>query len=360
MIELTEIESKVSKIQKEILNRRGNLTSYFENEILIEYAQELATHYFKKSKNEAYLQPVIKAFSADLILAPITHTIPYLYRYNYDDLDVLTNFYRFTNGTNKYFHAASGILPRATKENFIAGLEHLHIQLDNAEELFDTYLVDGLRAKLAARIIEAIAYLDNDEQLNKSLGFKNNTDIREKQKQEGRGKFRYLRRGPEWLALGTAPNQTTDLHHKAIDAFGYRVSVKTIKTRTKTKTDIKQEVRATLAPHTLEHFKRETQDLLHRDASINFRLKIANDYYRTFYQKHKHATSTRWKEVDMWFNRTIDKAMKAAGIKPGWKNFQAAELKHKIAFPPVRTNFFWNPAEELHCSFKQIWNPYSS
>ncbi len=360
MTKLSEIESKVSKIQKEILNRRGNLSRYFENEILIQYAQELAAHYFKKSKNESYLEPVIRAFTADLILAPLTHLHAHLYRYNYDELDILANFYRFTNNTNKYFHAATGILPPATLENFQSGLERLHIQLDNAEELFNTYLVEGLRAKLAARLIESVAYLEHDEELNRRLGFKNSTDIRERQKREGRGKFRYLRRGPEWLALGTAPNETIDLRHQPIDTFGYRVSVKKIETRTKTKTDIKHELRATMAPHTIEHFKKEIQDLLHRDASINFRLKIANDHYTNFYQRHKHATSTRWKEVDMWFNRTTDKAMRSAGIKPGWKNFQTAELRHKIVFPPLRTNFFWNPAEELHCEYKQIWNPYSS
>jgi hypothetical protein len=358
MPELSPLESKVIKLQQKIMDKRGNLTSYFEDETLREYAQELTAFYFKKSKNESYLETASKTFLADLILAPITHSTPYLYRYNYSELDILANFYRFTNNTNKYFHAATGILPHATLENFQTGLEQLHIKLDNTEELFNTYLLDGLRAKLAARLIETIAYLDHDQQLNRRLGFKNSTDIREKQKREGRGKFRYLRRGPEWLALGTAPNQTIDLRHQPIDTFGYRASVKKITTRTKTKTDIKQELRATIAPHTIEHFKRETQDLLHRDASINFRLKIANDHYRTFYEKHKHATSTRWKEVDMWFNRTTDKALKGAGQRPGWKNFQAAELKHKIVFPPVRTNFFWNPQEELHCEYKQIWNPY--
>jgi hypothetical protein len=358
MPELSELESRVSKLQQKIMDKRGNLTCYFGDETLREYAQELTAHYFKRAKNESYKETVTQSFLADLILAPILHTIPYLYKYNYSELDVLANFYRFTNGTNKYFHAAAGILPRATTENFIQGLDHIHIKLDNAEELFNAYLLDGLRAKLAARLIESVAYLDHDQQLNRRLGFMDNTDIREKQKREGRGKFRYLRRGAEWLALGTAPNQTIDLRHQPIDTFGYRVSVKKITTRTKTKTDVKQEVRATLG-HTIEHFKRETQDLLHRDASISFRLKIANDHYRTFYEKHKHATSTRWKELDMWFNRATDKALKGAGQRPGWKNFQAAELKHKIVFPPIRTNFFWNPAEELHCEYKQIWNPYS-
>jgi hypothetical protein len=360
MIELTPLESKVSKVQKEILNRRGNLTSYFENEILREYAQELAAHYFKKSKNESYLEPIIRAFTADLILAPLTHLHAHLYRYNYDELDILANFYRFTNNTNKYFHATTGILPPATLENFQAGLEHLHIQLDNTEELFNTYLVEGLRAKLAARLIESIAYLEHDKQLNRRLGFMDNIDIREKSKREGRGKFRYLRRGAEWIALGTAPNQTIDLRYKPLEAFGYSITIKKIKTRENGKTNIKHEVRATVAPHKIEHFKRETQDHLHRDASINFRLRIANDHYRKFYQQYKHATSTRWKQIDMWHNRATDKALKGAGQRPGWKNFQAAELKHKIVFPPARTNFFWNPAEELHCEYKQIWNPYTS
>jgi hypothetical protein len=359
MIELSPLESKISKLQKEILNRRGNLTSYFYNEDLNEYATQLATHYFKKSKNESYLEPIIRAFTADLILAPITHTTPYLFKYNYDDLDVLANFYRFTNNTNKYFHVTTGILPHATLENFRAGLEHLHIQLDNTEELFNTYLIEGLRAKLAARLIESIGYIDHDKQLNTTLGFMNNTDIREKSKREGRGKFRYLRRGAEWIALGTAPNQTTDLRYKPLEAFGYSITIKKIKTQQNRKTDVKQEVRASVAPYKIENFKIETQNLLYKDATINFRLRIANDHYRKFYEQHKHATTTRWKEIDMWFNRTIDKALKKAGQRAGWKNFQAAELKHKIVFPPARTNFFWNPSAELHCSFKQIWNPYN-
>ncbi len=360
MPELSPLESKVIKLQQRIMDKRGNLTSYFADETLREYAQELTAHYFKRAKNESYLETASKTFLADLILAPITHSTPYLYRYNYSELDILANFYRFTNNSNKYFHVATGILPPTTLDNFRAGLEHLHIQLDNTEELFNTYLIEGLRAKLAARLIESIAYIDHDKQLNTRLGFMNNTDIREKSKREGRGKFRYLRRGAEWIALGTAPNQTIDLRYKPLEAFAYSITIKKIKTQQNRKTDIKQEVRASVAPYKIENFKIETQNLLHKDATINFRLRIANDHYRKFYDKYKHATTTRWKEIDMWFNRTIDKALKKEGQRAGWKNFQAAELKHKIVFPPARTNFFWNPSAELHCDFKTIWNPYSS
>jgi hypothetical protein len=356
---VSDLELKVIKIQKRLIDARGNLTGYFKNETLKEYATELASHYFPRSKNETYLEPVIEAFLADLILAPITHTHPYLFKYNYSELDILANFFRFTNSTNKYFFATTGILPRASIDDFRAGLEHLHIQLDNAEQLFNTYLLEGRRAKLAARLIESIAYLEHDQQLNRSIRFMDNTDIREKAKREGKGKFRYLRRGYEWLALGTAPAEgTIDLRHHALETFDYCISVTKVKTHQKGKTDVKQEVRAVVGQTKVEQFKREIQDILYRDASIFFRLKIANEHYRKFYERYKHATSTKWKGTDQWLNRATDKAMHKANMKPGWSNFQAAELKPSIVFPPVRTNFFWNVREELNCDFKNIWSPY--
>jgi hypothetical protein len=39
--------------------------------------------------------------------------------------------------------------------------------------------------------------------------------------------------------------------------------------------------------------------------------------------------------------------------------FRASTQPRTIIHLPARRNFFWNPAEELNCDFKTIWNPYN-
>lgn len=350
--DLSSIEKSLAKMQSKLIDARGNLTKFIENESVQRYASELAQCYYpKKADNEDYLRPVVLSFAVDLTLAPLLHSKPQLWRYNYDDLDLLANFYKFAQKQNGYFHVAHGTLPEPTMEDLALGLKLLEIEIgDYLEELWNAYNLRGGRARVAARVIEAVSGLFFDEQMNDALGYAESESRRNLRLKNGLGKFRYLRRGREWMSIGTAASHgSVDLRKESIsDLWGYQIRY-----------DRKEQtVKISASNHQFKWAKAQMTTLLEKDTLLGMRLKNVSDFYREFYNERRFANATNWFQLDEWLLTRTKKFRRAMG-KGKWKLYLAKPHQTgKITYLPRRTNFFWNISENLNCAYKLIWNPY--
>ncbi len=355
MTQLTKLENQVSKIQQKLIDRPYEIANFLtqtpkkNQNPLQEYSLELAKHYFPRSKSEYYLQTAAECFAVDLATAPYLHTKPHLWKYNFNDLDILANFYKFTNTTHKYFHVSTGELPPPTLETVSKGCQILGFNMlkGTFEKLLVTYQQRGLRSRIAGRILEQLAGLEHDYQQNKLYGFLLDPSKRNLRAAEGLGKFRYLRKGKTWLAVGTAAvkDHTTDLRKQDVEAFDYTIS-------------FKDKVKISITNKYIEAFKIQVKEILNSDAPIYIRLKRAEQAYLYFYTQHKFVNFMHWSQLDTWLKNQSSKARKRYQ-KFTFEMFRASTQPRTIIHLPARRNFFWNPAEELHCDFKTIWNPYN-
>jgi rhodanese-related sulfurtransferase len=350
MPELNKLEKQVSKIQQKLIDRPYEIADALTQKPLKEYSLLLAKHYFPRAKSEVYLEPATEAFTIDLATAPLLHAQPYLWRYNYDDLDILSNFYKFTNHKHKYFHIATGELPPPTIETLTKGCQILGINYKKPtfEKLLVTYQQRGLRSRIAARILEQISGVEHDHQQNKLYGFMLDPSKRNLRAVEGLGKFRYLRKGRTWLALGTAEvkTHTKDLRKEDVEIFNYTISFKN------------QEVKTAITKKHIEVLKLQIKEILNDESSIYIRLKKTETFYKSFFLKHRFTNIKDWKEVDIWLKNQSSKARKSYP-KFQFDIFKGSLQSLPTVYQPRRSNFFWNPSEELHCNFITIWNPYN-
>jgi hypothetical protein len=173
MPELTKLEKQVTKIQQRLIDRPYEIAESLKLKPLKDYALELAKHYFPRAKAEDYLLTAAEAFAVDLATAPYLHTKHHLWKYNFNDLDILANFYKFSNTTHKYFHLSTGELPPPTPDSVEKGASLLGINFKKPtlERLFETYNAAGLRSRISARILETIAGVEHDHEQNKLYGF---------------------------------------------------------------------------------------------------------------------------------------------------------------------------------------------
>ncbi len=214
--------------------------------------------------------------------------------------------------------------------------------------LFDLYEAAGTRRNIAARIIESISFLPNDKVFNSQLFFAESPSKRN-QFSHIRGKFRYLRKGKQFLILGTQPigTKTKDLRQIEVEIFNYKVKV------------TNEKVLISVSENAIARLKSEIKEILNSESAIYFRLNKANELYKTFFETHRFANNMLWIEIDKWLVNRFARTMKAYP-KMNWETFKASKNLKPPTFQPRRSNFFWNPAEELHCQFSTVWSPYNS
>lgn len=313
------------------------------------YAIELAQHYFpKRADTAAYIAPIAHAFSVDLVIAPILHRTHHLWRYDYDGLDVVSQFYKFSTPSKGYYHLSYGKLPSPNPESVREGCQRLGVDLgEHVSILFDTYQVEGARARVAARILEALAGLAFDYEQNQEYGFMQTEVKQQLRKMQGKGRFRYLRRGREWMLLGSsAGKETVDIRQFPVNnLFGYRIEIQNIK------------VRVTLAKAEVELAKAKALSLLESESSIIWRVKQINSFYENFHKTHRYVNSFNWTGLDHWIAERVEKAARNSEQKRDWHVYQANKHKYAAVNQPRRGNFFWN-IRELNCDYINIWNPY--
>ncbi|MGH9763761.1 MAG: hypothetical protein ACREAC_23260, partial [Blastocatellia bacterium] len=357
--DLTELERKVIDIQQDLLRDKRPLDKLVTDDIIVQYARQLARHYLpKRFESERYIEPVIHAFCCDLVIAPLLHLKNYLWRYNYDDLDIVSNFYYFSEDTHGYYHLAHGRTDPPSLEALIEGFRLFELKLSetHAERLFQTYSVDGARARVAARVVETVAGRALDEVLNQHYGFLEHGSQQRLRRRNGLGRFRFLRRGRDWMALGTHPAPgTTDIRTQPpADLFGYRIRV------------TEEGIKVGLADRLFEQAKADLLDILEGEASVFWRVKRASDYYKYFYEQYRFANDPApWRLLDKWLLVRVTKLLRAIPKDTG-EGPPAARLldlnsfrkKRSIPHRPRRTNFFWKVEEELNCPYLLIWNPY--
>ncbi len=351
MLTLTRLESKLNTLQQRLIDRKSEIATSLKAQPVQDYAEELTLKWFPRSKSEAYRATCQELFAIDLVTAPALQNTKFLWRYNYDHLDVLSNFYKFSHPKQGYFHAKSTRLPPPTEENFLRSAQLLRLNLtDQTNFLFDMYCVRGTRSRIAARIIEQISYYEHDQNLNLTFYFDNDPSVRTKAKMAGKGKFRYLRKGRDYLILGTIPAQKDelgliDLRTQELDTFGYRVSSR-------------KEVLIAVSPTIIRQFKTQISAILAADRAIFTRLAAVNSTYEKFHLKYRFGNHTNWVALDKWIVGRIANQMQSFP-KLDWQAYQASKHRFPVTYLPKRTNFFWNPKEELHCQFHQIWTPYN-
>lgn len=345
---LSILEKEVCKLQSRLIWYRGSLDQFINSEPIKHYAIELAKHYFpRRSDNEIYIAPVAHAFAVDLCVAPVIHRTHHLWRYDFDSLDILSQFYRFSTPSKGYYHVAYGILDKITVKDVEYGCNHLGIELgDHIKVLFDTYQVDGARAKVAARTIEALGGLRFDIDRNDDYGFLEREAFKQIRKMKGKGRFRYLRRGRQWMALGTAESRET-LNIKLFPAtvFDYRVEMQNLK------------VKITLLKTTIEEFKGKILGVLEGETSIIWKVREINRIYEHFYKEHHFINGFSWTGLDTWVKNAVSKAAKTSEVKQEWSTYQAGYQKDGPTNQPRRGNFFWN-VSTLKCDYRLLWSPY--
>lgn len=350
---LKDTEKYICRLQNRLIDFRGDLSKYTNDPVVNDYARHLAAYYFpKRAGNEVYLQSVVDSYVVDLLTASRLHNYPYLWRSNYDDLDLLSNFYNFSHRRNGYFHASYGRLLPVSRQEFECGLDILGIELgDYTERIWNASLLPGKRSSIARRIVDNIGHLDFDEMMNREFWFAENISSRNRHKAEGKGKFRYLRRGLDWLLLGTAKrgDSTVDLRETVIsELWGYQIRYD----------KREQKIRIAVSARNLKNCKSQLLAVLESGLSAPVKLKKVSDYYRHFYEQHRFANNTRWSDLNIWLLRRTRNLRRSLG-KENWKMYLAhLERAEKSTYLPRRCNFFWNVEKELHCDYRLIWNPY--
>lgn len=350
-MELSEVEKQVTKLQSKLIWYRGPVGEFARNKTIIQYAAGLAKHYFpKRADNSEYIAPVVHAFACDLVVAPMIHRYHHLWRYNYDDLDLLAQFYVFSTPSRRYYHVAVGEYPRPTTEEVKRGCALLEIDLgEHLDELFNTYCLEGARSRVAARVLESIAGLPADHALSEHYGFLEMASHRNLRALRGQGKFRFLRKGSHWMALGTAPGyRTQDLRQDTIgDLFGYRIQV-----------GAKDKIQISVCRYALEQAKAEIAAILDTESTrVDWLLNRVSHFYKNFHRDHRFANVTDWVEMDRWVLRRVKNFLRHFP-KNDFTVYQASRHKPwSSTYLPRRSNFFWN-VSELKCEFVDIWNPY--
>ena len=349
---LTDEEKDVIKLQSKLIDFRGDITHFFEDEVIRSYATNLANYYFpKKTNNEYYLDPVVNSFALDLMLAPKLHSLRYMWRYNYDDLDILSNFYKLAQKQNGYWHIAYGTTPQPSKKKFKEGLRILKIKLSGEclEKLWDGYELLGKRSSVACRVIESIAGLPFDAVLNTHYGFNENISERNRRKTGGLGKFRYLRRGREWMAIGSRKSYTTvDLRKEYIsNLWGYQ-----IKLDKKT-----QKIKIAVSSNTQKQFYADIRGILEKRMKPKTKLAEVSNYYGRFFEKYRFANNTNWFKVDEWMLKQTLNTRKMLPKIEGKIFLAGKNFKGKSTYPPIRFNIFGN-IKKLNCDYIKIWNPH--
>jgi hypothetical protein len=350
-VELSDVEKRVAKLQAKLISHPDSLSASVRSEAVLQYAAALARHYFpKRADNETYLAPVVHAFACDLVVAPVIHQCHHLWRYNYDDLDILAQFYVFTTPSRKYYHVAQGESARPTPEEMRKGCALLKIDLgEHLEELFNTYYLEGARSRVAARVLESIGGLCRDHELNRYYGFLELPSHRNLRAFQGQGKYRFLRRGCQWMALGTAPSHNTlDLRQEALgNLFGYRIQV-----------GAKNKIQTWVSRRTMEQAKAEIAAMLESEsAQVHWLVNRVSRFYKHFHLEHRFANATDWVEMDKWVLRHVRRFLRRLP-KMEFSIYQATRNKPWMSnYLPHRSNFFWN-VSELKCDYADIWNPY--
>lgn len=348
---LSDIEKQVTKLQTKLINYRGPVSKLIRDQIIVQYAAALARHYFpKRADNPAYIAPVVHAFACDLVVAPMIHRFHHLWRYNYDDLDLLAQFYIFSTPSRKYYHAAVGFLPPPSVEEVRQGCVLIGIDLgEHLDELMNTYRLEGARSRVAARVLESIGGLAADQLLNQHYGFLERESHRNLRALRGQGRFRFLRRGRQWMTVGTAPGYlTSDIRQEVLaDVLGYRIEVGS-----------KIKIHASVSRRAIEQAKAEMAAMLETESSnVMWQVKRVSDYYRNFHRERRFANATDWVEIDRWVLRRVRKFLRSLP-KTELTIYQASKNKPwSVTYLPRRTNFFWN-ISELNCEYADIWNPY--
>lgn len=350
---LSDYERKVMRLQRGLVDHRGDLVRHLENGFVRAYARELTAHFYPKWKhNEDYLRPIVDSYIVDLIIAPRLHSINYLWRYNYDDLDLLSNFYRLTQKKNGYFYLVHGMTQTPTKKRLKQGLHKLQLDIgDHLDKIWNASILEGKRGNVARRLVESVCGLMHDDDLNKTFGFANSESLRNLQKAAGGGKYRYLRRGRSWMALGTRKQSgLVDLRKETVtDLWGYQLKYN----------DKKQKVVIRISHPNRKQFFANVQAITEQKGDVRKKLRGISNYHQRFFERHRFANSTNWFFIDNWIlKRTLNlrkQIPNAEGkIFLAHKNFSG-----KTTYLPKRNNFFWDPEKFLHCEFYQIWNPHT-
>jgi hypothetical protein len=345
---LTELERKVGLLQRQLIWFRGSIEHVISHSSIREYAGQLASRYYPiRANNAAYLEAPVHAFCYDLVLAPAVHRYHHLWRYNYDDLDILAQFYRFSTPRQRYYYVAHGTLGPPTVALFNGGCSILGVDAGDTEELFSGYYLEGARARVPARVIESIAGLPWDIQLNQHYGFLEMESQRRLRKLRGQGRFRFLRRGRTWMALGThAAEGTTDLRERPIsDLFGYQIWIE------------QDEIRASVSRSAVELVQAELLAIIESESRSYYRLHKANEFYLSFCHQRRFANAVNWYRLDEFLARRV-RRMVRSGPKLEYSLVRAADNRPEIVtYLPRRSNFFWNLGE-VNCPYHALWNPY--
>lgn len=212
------------------------------------------------------------------------------------------------------------------------------------------YNLRGGRARVAARVVEAVSGLYFDKVINGHLGFADSESIRNLRVRNGLGKFRYLRRGRQWMSIGTKPSpDSIDLRRELIaDLWGYQIRYD--------KKD--KSVKVSVSNRELNWGKAQMTALLEADTFPGTRLKNVSDFYRDFHRERRFTNTTNWFLLDEWLLTRTQKLRRAMG-KGKWKLFLVQEHPAgQITYLPRRSNFFWDIKKNLNCAYKLIWNPY--
>lgn len=338
-------------LQKRLIDHAGDLDNVINSSVVQEYARFLAAKYFpKRAGNELYLEPAVHAFACDLVAAPRLHGEAHLWRYNYDDLDILSQFYKYTNKRNGYYHVAIGRTEWPTIERFQQGCKLLEIDFGpNIDDLFNAFRLEGARSRPAARLIETIAGYPSDVALNRAYGFLECESQQRLRRRKGLGRFRFLRRGRQWFALGTKPAPfTTDIRREPLaDIFGYRIGLTT---------DGKAHI--SVNRRSIDEAKEEILALLETEAKIGFKLRLVSDFYKRFHHQRRFANATDWREMDAWLLRKVRKEMRSHPKSSHSVYLASKHPPQGTTFQPRRSNFFWNVQAELKCDYELIWNPF--
>lgn len=341
------------RMQRGLIDARGDLGRYLESDFVRAYARDLAAYYYPKWKdNEDYLRPVVDSFVVDLVVAPRLHSISYLWRYNYDDLDLLSGFYKLAQKKNGYFYLAYGATQTPTKRKLKQGLHKFQIDIgDHTNKLWNASQLDGKRGRVALRIVEAVCGLMNDSELNQTFGFANNESQRNKQKADGCGKYRYLRRGRLWFALGTRmkPGMIDIRKETVTDLWGYQIKFD----------DKNQKMIIRVANPNRKQLLANVRAMVGRKGDVRKKLRDISNHYQRFFERHRFANSTSWHFTDKQILRRTLNLRKQIPNEEGKIFLAHKNFSGKATYLPKRNNFFWDAEKYLHCEFHQIWNPHN-
>ena len=346
-----KFEKHVMELQKRLISFEGDLGRYLEDAALREYAAGLAAHYYPMWRgNEDYIGPVTDSFLVDLAVAPRLHSMKHLWRYNYDDLDLLFNFYSQSQQKNGYFYLAHGQTPEPTKRKLKQGFHNLRLEVgDYLNRLWDASRLDGKRSNVARRLVDAVCGVMHDREMNERFFFDEKESLRNLKKAEGDGKYRYLRRGRLWMALGTRKQEgMMDIRRETVaDLWGYRLDY-----------DDKRKIVIQVSYPNRKRFFADVRAMCERRGAARKRIGEISNYYQRFFLRHRFANGTAWHFIDKWIQKRTSLLRKQVPNAEGKIFIAHKNFSRKITRLPERRNIFWDPQNYLKCDFVTIWNPF--